>query len=380
MIETVDFLEPRFVGKRFENHSLPLDILRDLASLESFFCNTVTHLYFEEHPDRQRLPRNFFEGISIKLVSIEEGSAIPKLALFFSCATVGLFPPAIQQAYFEKARDSLINAIEAANGNKAVTGILPENLLGYFEQIGRGLLDDESIEFKGPGSGKKAVLNKETRKRLILASSKTQSYTEEIDRLIGAIPEVDQDRNTFTILTSEGEKVQAPLEPFNREIVFNAFNKFTDGEKVTIKGIGQYNRAGKLIKLDSIEEIQLLDELDIGLRLSELLKLKDGWMDGKGKAIESTSTEWFLKGFCEYYEANLPLPRLFPTLEGGVQAEWTLGSYEITLEFDLNNKTGFYQSLNIVTFETIDEELDFSDLETWKKLNGFLFDAMGSKA
>lgn len=379
MIETVDFLEPRFIGKRFENHSLPLDILRDLASLESFFCKTVTHLYFKEHPDRQRLPRNFFDGISIKLVSIEEGSAIPKLVLFFSCATVGLFPPATQ-SYFEKARDSLINAIEAAHDNKAVTGILPENLLGYFEQIGRGLLDDESIEFKGPGSGKVAVLNRETRKRLILASSKTQSYTEEIERLIGAIPEADQDKNTFTIHTSDGEKVQAPMEPINREIVINAFNKFTDGEKVRIKGIGQFNRAGKLLKLDSIEEIQLLEELDIELRLSELLSLKDGWMDGKGKAIEATGAEWLLQGFRENYEATLPLPRLFPTLEGGVQAEWSLGVQEITVEFDLIKKTGFYQYLNSATLEELDEELDFSVLGTWQKLNEFLMKAMVNAA
>ncbi|MEW6710666.1 MAG: hypothetical protein AB1403_12645 [Candidatus Riflebacteria bacterium] len=299
--------------------------------------------------------------------------------MFFSCATVGLFPPATQ-SYFEKARDSLINAIEAAHDNKAVTGILPENLLGYFEQIGRGLLDDESIEFKGPGSGKVAVLNRETRKRLILASSKTQSYTEEIERLIGAIPEADQDKNTFTIHTSDGEKVQAPMEPINREIVINAFNKFTDGEKVRIKGIGQFNRAGKLLKLDSIEEIQLLEELDIELRLSELLSLKDGWMDGKGKAVDANGAEWLLQGFRENFEATLPLPRLFPTLEGGVQAEWSLGVQEITVEFDLIKKTGFYQYLNSATLEELDEELDFSVLGTWQKLNEFLMKAMVNAA
>lgn len=379
MIETVNFLEPRFVGKRFEDHALPLDILKDLASLESFFCKTVTYLYFAEHPDRQRLPRNFFEGISVKLVSIEEGSVIPKLVLFVSCASAGLFPPATQ-TYYEKARDSLINAIEAAHDNRVVTGILHESLLGYFEQIGRGLLDDECIEFREPGTERKAVLNRETRKRLILASTKTQSYTEEIERLIGSIPEADQDRNTFTILTVEGEKVQAPLDSINREIVFKAFNRFSYGEKVTVKGIGQYNRVGKLLKLDSIEEIQLLDELDIELRLSELLKLKNGWMDGKGKAIEPSNTEWLLKGFCEHYEENIPLPRLFPTLEGGVQAEWALGSQEITLEFDLISRTGFYQSLDSITFEVIEEVLDFSELETWKKLNEFLINAMGTKA
>ncbi len=379
MIETVTFLEPRFVGKRFEDHALPLDILRDLASLESFFCRTVTHLYFAEHPDRQRLPRNFFDGISVKLVSIEEGSVIPKLVLFVSCASAGLFPPPTQ-TYYEQARDSLINAIEAAHENRAVAGILPESLLGYFEQIGRGLLDDESIEFRKPGAEKKAVLNRETRKRLILASSKTQTYTEEIERLIGAIPEADQDKNTFTILTTEGEKVQAPLDQINREVVFKAFNRFCDGEKVTVKGIGQYNRAGKLLKLDSIEEIQLLDELDIELRLSELLKLKNGWMDGKGKAIEPSSTEWLIQGFCEHYEANIPLPRLFPTLEGGVQAEWTIGSQEITLEFDLIGKKGFYQSLDSITSTATDEMLDFSEPETWKKLNELLIAAMGIRA
>ncbi len=192
------------------------------------------------------------------------------------------------------------------------------------------------------------------------------------------IPEADQDKNTFTILTSDGEKVQAPMEPINREIVINAFNKFTDGEKVRIKGIGQFNRAGKLLKLDSIEEIQFLEELDIELRLSELLGLKDGWMDGKGKAIDANGAEWLLQGFRENYEANLPLPRLFPTLEGGLQAEWSLGVQEITVEFDLIKKTGFYQYLNSVTLEEVDEELDFMVLGTWQKLNEYLTKAMGN--
>lgn len=120
--------------------------------------------------------------------------------------------------------------------------------------------------------------------------------------------------------------------------------------------------------------------MDIDSRLSELLQLKDGWIEGKGKAIDPSGAEWLLQGFRENYEATLPLPRLFPTLEGGVQAEWSLGVQEITVEFDLIKKTGFYQYLNSATLEELDEELDFSVLGTWQKLNEFLMKAMVNAA
>ena len=47
--------------------------------------------YREENSSRQRVPRGFSDGISLKLTGIEEGSAIPIISLVVSSAL--LLPP-----------------------------------------------------------------------------------------------------------------------------------------------------------------------------------------------------------------------------------------------------------------------------------------------
>jgi hypothetical protein len=76
MSETIDFLQPRFVGDRFTGHALPLEILKDLVALDELIVETAKWLYLEENQNRKRIPKGFLEGISLKLVEVEEGSAI----------------------------------------------------------------------------------------------------------------------------------------------------------------------------------------------------------------------------------------------------------------------------------------------------------------
>lgn len=79
----------------------------------------------------------------------------------------------------------------------------------------------------------------------------------------------------------------------------------------------------------------------IRLRLLEFLRLQAGWLDGDGVAYESKLLEWLIDMFAAYYPGDLPAPRLYPMLEGGISLEWGLFSHPlqaVVCELNLQTK------------------------------------------
>jgi hypothetical protein len=155
------FLKPRITGTRFNGGAIPLEFLVDFAVLSEMILEVAKWKYREENPDRQRVPRGFAEGVSLKLTGIEEGSAIPVISLVNSEEM--LLPPVAQQ-YFEDARDSIIEAVVAAQVGGSITAHLPQKLLGYFDRFGRNLADGEAIEFGSNTAAPIARMTKESRR------------------------------------------------------------------------------------------------------------------------------------------------------------------------------------------------------------------------
>jgi len=358
------FISPRLSGKRFEDHAIPLELLEDFSALEELVFEVAKHLYLIDNPGRQRVARGFTNGVSLKLSGIEDGSAIPKIMLV--AATLGLFPNE-NTSYFEKARDQIIKGIDAAARGEAVSGFIPENLLGYFNRIGKRLKDDETIDFS-PGTQYDARLTKATRKKLVLSSPKNEEVVSEAT-VRGTIPEADKSRYTFTIQLQSGQRVLANLAAPYQETVLEAFNKFEDRCHVLVSGVGVYDKFDRLTKYQSIEHVTILDPLDIGVRLSEIAELKDGWFNGEGAGPDKNALRWFADTFDNSYEVELPLPLLFPTLDGGIQAEWSNSTVDISLKVDLRNKTGLFHSLNLATGIDTEHKISLGDNEGWKILN-----------
>lgn len=70
-------------------------------------------------------------------------------------------------------------------------------------------------------------------------------------------------------------------------------------------------------------------------RITELKALKQGWLDGDGAPINDYYLKLFTKMLIDLNKQNgLPLPHLYPTPEGMLQAEWSAGSWEISAETD----------------------------------------------
>lgn len=356
-----EFLRPRLVGTRFDEHSVPLEFLKDFAALEEMIIEVAKWKFRQAHPDRARVPRGFTDGLELHLTKVEDGSAIPVIALVFGT----LFPSA-NATYFDQAREAIIEAVASANQSQDGTSQLPPNLLGYFDRFGRSLREGESMEFTA-ASRQVARLTTETRRKLIRASQVAE-WTEEAS-LLGLISEADQARMSFELELRDGTKLTAPLNSQHLDAVLEAFSGYRKGARVQLQGVVKKNRQDQMKSIESVEHVSPLDPLDVAARMEELAELQDGWLDGKGHAPERSALNWLARSFDVNFDPDLPLPYLYPTAEGGVQAEWSAGNWEVTLDIDLPKQMAEYQALHLATQACNECILDLSQSSAWQQLN-----------
>lgn len=365
MNQVFGFLTPRMVGSRFDEHAIPLELLKDLAVLEEMIIEVAKWCYLQDHPERKRSPKGFTDGIALNLSGVGEGSAVPVLSLVVEQKQIPLVPPQAP-TYFDQARARLVDAINAAENDEPITPHLPDALLAYFDRIGRSLRDGETIEFAPQAVDRKARLTKATRRKLVLASSQVQELTEEVT-LRGSIPEADQGKMTFELQVISGPRVPAPIAGQHLQTVMEAFNGYKQGARVLLQGIGRYSRYDRLQSLETVEHLSLLDVNDIAARLEEFKFLRHGWLDGKkGFAPDKAALDWLAEAFQRNYPDDLTLPYLYPTAEGGVQAEWSAGGWEITLEIDLDQHQGQWHALEMASEREEEKVLNLNEPTAWQ--------------
>jgi hypothetical protein len=106
--------------------------------------------------------------------------------------------------------------------------------------------------------------------------------------------------------------------------------------------------------------------------LDEIAQLQDGWLDGEGLTPNRESLSRLTQLFENHFEADLPLPFLYPTPNGGMQAEWSLGKQSITLEVNIDQLRGEYHALNIESGDADEETLNLQEAGGWGDLNARL--------
>lgn len=366
MIDKIDFLRPRLVGDRFDGHAIPLEVLKDFSVLEDLIIEVAKWHYRKEHESRKRIPKGFKEQVSLDVVSIEEGSAIPKIVLSVA-TTFGMLFPNDFRDYFEMAKESIITAVDSANKGLPVTG-LTDSHLAYFDRIGRSLREGESIELNYPETSKLARIDQETRKILTLSAKTAKGYTSEL-KVRGTIFAVDNLEQTFSLQLRDGKKIGAPMQQEHQEMIVDALRPGFSGKKYFVDGIARYDRNQKLIEFAYIKELSPIDPLDVSCRLDDFRNLQNGWYDGsKGKGFVGSDLDWLANKFDQNYPDSLPLPYLYPTGDGGVQAEWSLLGIEVSLEIDLKAKVGHFHSLNIETGQEDSGDISLADKEGWHEV------------
>jgi len=354
----IEFLQPKFDGARFNEHTLPLDVTRDLAAYEELVTELAKRLFLIEHPERQRVPKGFGADFQLHLERVDEGSARPLLSL----VTAGMLAlSGGDQSYFERARDLVAECIRAPGDQ--LPDDFPKDLLSLFNRFGRSLREDESLDM-GAG-GKAAVLTPAKRKALVLAAD--QVYERDIE-LSGMIEEADFKAMTFRMRLLDGTKATIPIPDHFAEKARQLNGR--PRHLVTMRGVGNYDSWDKLQKIVEVETLSTQMNHEIANRLEEISSLQDGWLDGAGLAPDGASLKRVAPALIAYYPENLVLPAIIPTPEGNLLLEWQ-SSGDPTVDLKLDGPLAEFHAFDP---EGNDVERDFtlgSDAE-WKTFFDFL--------
>ncbi len=173
---------------------------------------------------------------------------------------------------------------------------------------------------------------------------------------------------SFEIQLIDGSKVKAPIASQHLDTILEAFNGYQNGIRGLFQGIGRFSRGGQFIGFDTIEHLSILDTLDVGAQLDELRLLENGWLEGVGLAPPGAGLDWLNGAFDLHFSDEAPLPHLYPTEAGGVQAEWSLGPNEVTFGVNLETRSGEWHALNMESNVASERTLNCEGHNDWKWL------------
>ena len=120
-----------------------------------------------------------------------------------------------------------------------------------------------------------------------------------------------------------------------------------------------------MVGVESVEHISLLGPLDVPARLDEFRDMRDGWLEGEGVAPSLDGLDWLASTFDRHFPDDLPLPCLYPTPEGGVEAEWSLGSQSIIFEIDLATHRGDWLCFDKQSDSEDTRSLNLDTADSW---------------
>lgn len=354
-----EFIQPRFDGRRFEDHTLPIEVARDLAAYETLVIELAKHLYLKEHVDRQRVPKGFTADFHLHLERIDDGCARPLLSVVIA-GVLGLSGGT--STYFERSRDLISECIAAPEGQ--LPAEFPRGLLAHFNQIGRSLRSDETLELPRAGAAP-AVLTPERRKRLVLAAEGV--YEREVE-LVGGISEADWDRSSFRLRLASGNQITVAM-PQNFHSEARQFGG-RPRHQVTLKGIAAFDSSDVLQKVVSVESLEVQKNYDLAKRFDELGELPSGWLDGDGTALNSDQLALISERFANHFPEQIPLPVIVATPTGNILLEWTLPGHP-SVDLSLSRLIAEFHSFGPDGVE-VEGDFELTDENAWQRFFAYL--------
>lgn len=311
---------------------MPVEALVELVAYNDLVVDVARAIFRDAHQDRQRMPKGFDTRLQLRLQTVERGSVVPVLERIRDPDT--LLTPADE---FTQARDLIEDAVAAIAAGQPLPEPFPVEALVQFNRFGQTLRSDEAIELRGRNRHRGPTYTRDVRRQLIL--QRGQTLLDEVDT-IGWVTEIDSIRMTCQIRLQGGPPgpVPGPLDELTFEPLRLSLAPGGQGQPVHISAIGVYDEKRGLVRLDSIHDVSPAEEPDDGFaavqgRLDDISALSYGWLDGDGEKVTTEALARARETLIELLRRDIPKPRIYPTAEGGVQAEWSDGGTEISVVF-----------------------------------------------
>ena len=346
------FIQPKFVGPRFDENTLPLSAAKDLVAYEEVVVELAKHLYLTKNRDRQRVPKGFADGFHLHLEKVDPGSAKPLLALVMAGVLVNPLPDE-----FAEAKTLINEVIATAEGDK-LPAAFPKDLYSYFNRIGRSLEAGERLEWTPDNADNPSALTPAKRKHLALAIGTT--YEVEVD-VVGRIFSLDTEKFEGQLRTGEDEKVSFEYDqPFLAELKKALGNNILYAH---IQGVGVYDVNDRLKSIKEIEYLDIVPHYALVSAIDDLSKLKNGWLEGHGTAPRRLNLERLSEDLIEAFPLGIDYPAVVPTEEGNVSLEWIKPTARVELEVIFAaNRLELYAT-DIVADTFVEESFDMADWE-----------------
>ena len=108
----------------------------------------------------------------------------------------------------------------------------------------------------------------------------------------------------------------------------------------------------------------------VAAQFKELRNITVGWLDGEGDALDKEGLYWLGTALRQRITFNdLTLPHLYPTEEGCVQAEWTIGAVSADLEINLSSRQAIWGWSDLSTNDSGERALDLNEEADWRWLS-----------
>ena len=368
-----DFVRVRFAGGRFDSHTIPFDVLPDLAAYRDLVVEVAKHLFRERNNDRQRVPKGFEESFQLGLSQVIQGNSATALAQRLETledqpadpAQVGFGFP--RYGEFEDARDLVDRVIAAANDGQALPQEFPRALVGKFNRFGQSLRAGEHAELSH-GRTAPVRYDSETRKRIVLSANAT--YENTLDQrftLTGGeiraciVHLADDDGTRFDLHVDTDEECEKAIARRRHQ--------------VRVVGTGLFDRHDRLTKITKYKELIYTDDepqQPLDERLGEIARTPAGWYSGQNPAPDASA----IARMGEFValittEAGVPVPYVYPLPDGSITGEWTRDDWEISATVTLPDLAIELHALNVETDKELDVDIDQFDENTLSAFSNF---------
>jgi hypothetical protein len=247
---TRDLTTLKFEGPRFDDHGLDLDVLPELTAYKALLIETAKSLWRARHPDRERLPKGFEAGLSIKFYRLTEGSTgVPlKRVIPEDKGNLSLLEDELDQA-----ADLLESTIECASAGRSLPAELPKNVIPLFGEFGRTLHPGEGIGIRSVRRNVEVHFTQEVGEQL--ARIAEGDYEDSVD-IVGEVRATDLDGFSFALREDDGNKARGYFVP-EQEVLFTEALRDHAVQRLRVVGVGEFSgTTGRLKVIRKVKDLR----------------------------------------------------------------------------------------------------------------------------
>ena len=363
------FIEQVFKGDRFANHHLPIHALSNLIAYDALIRAIAKELYFSIYKNRTRLPKGFQERFKLSQTALHGGSVVSSLSREFESEQK-------EGDEFDRARDLLSEFIASVDTQKPFEKF-PKKVIYLFEDFGKTLQRDESIELRIPGKNVSSTYSKEIRSKILSISKKPYL---DVCYLTGSISGFDAEKRKLFVVLEDGQPIEGSLDPSFDELLRDVASKYKKKDiAVTLIGLARYQPDGSVAEIKKLQHLIVYQEgvpeffPHLETQVDFLGVLEKGWLDGDGEAFQRSDLNEVKKWLEDLLKVgDIPTPFIYPAVDLQVECEWSFGYWEISFSFLLSQKAVVLHAAHVNSQAVQEDRFFLQDQGSIEKARQFL--------